>query len=68
MRRRDFLIGCPLAPAAALGLAGCRQTAAPRPRAQVQVTRAAGYGQDIYDTMRRVLAAHKLKCVAGAWC
>jgi len=59
MTRRDFLIGS-LAPAAALGLAGCRQAAAPRSRARVQVTRAAGYGQDIYDTMRRVLASHQL--------
>ena len=56
MRRRDFLIGA----AATVGLAGCRRTAAPRPRAPVNITRAAAYSQDIYDTMRRVLAGHKL--------
>ena len=56
MRRREFLIGS----AAALGLAGCRRTDAPRSRAIVQVTRAAAYSQDLYDTMRRVLAAHQL--------
>lgn len=56
MRRREFLIGS----AAALGLAGCRQRPVPRPRAPVNITRAAAYSQDIYDTMRRVLAAHKL--------
>ena len=56
MRRRDFLMG----PAAALGLAGCSRTAAPRPRSPVNITRAAAYSQDIYDTMRRVLAEHKL--------
>ena len=43
-----------------LGLTGCRQTPAPRARAIVQVTRTAAYSQDLYDTMRRVLAAHQL--------
>jgi uncharacterized protein (DUF362 family) len=56
MRRRDFLIGS----ASVLGLTGCRQTPAPRARAIVQVTRTAAYSQDLYDTMRRVLAAHQL--------
>jgi uncharacterized protein (DUF362 family) len=55
MTRRDFLIG-----SAAAGLAGCRRSAAPRSRPLVNVTRAAAYSQDIYDTMRRVLAQHKL--------
>src|SRR5271157_2230858 len=55
MRRREFLIG-----SAAVGLAGCGQRPAPRPRARVNITRAAAYSQEIYDTMRRVLAAHKL--------
>lgn len=59
MRRRDFLLGCP-AGAAALGLAGCSRTAAPQPRPPVKITRAAAYSEDIYDTMRRVLAEHKL--------
>jgi uncharacterized protein (DUF362 family) len=45
---------------AALGLAGCSRTTTPRPRALVNVTRAAVYSQDIYGTMRRVLAEHKL--------
>jgi uncharacterized protein (DUF362 family) len=56
MRRRDFLLG-----SAALGLAGCSRTAAPRPPARVHVTRAADYSQDLYGTMRRVLAEHKLR-------
>jgi len=43
-----------------VGLAGCRRSAAPRPRPLVSVTRASGYSQDIYDSMRRVLAQHKL--------
>ena len=55
MRRRDFLIG-----SAALGLAGCSRTAAPRARAPVNITRAVAYSQGIYDTMRRVLAGHRL--------
>jgi uncharacterized protein (DUF362 family) len=55
MRRRDFLMG-----SAALGLAGCSRTAPPRPRARVNITRAAAYSQDIYGTMRRVLAGHRL--------
>jgi uncharacterized protein (DUF362 family) len=59
MTRRDFLIGCPLS-AAALGLSGCGRSAAPRPRAQVKITRAGAYSQDIYGVMRRVLAEHKL--------
>jgi uncharacterized protein (DUF362 family) len=56
MRRRDFLLGS----TAALGLAGCSRTAAPRPRAPVHITRASAYSQDIYGLMRRVLAEHKL--------
>src|ERR1022692_2251739 len=56
MRRRDFLLGS----TAALGLAGCGRTAVPRPPSPVNITRAAAYSQDIYDTMRRVLAEHKL--------
>ncbi|MGA2737039.1 MAG: DUF362 domain-containing protein [Bryobacteraceae bacterium] len=55
MRRRDFLTG-----SATLGLAGCGRTAAPRPRAAVKITRTPAYSADIYDTMRRVLAEHKL--------
>lgn len=57
MRRRDFLMGGPVA---ALSLAGCSQTAAPRPRPLVKVTRASAYSQDLYETMRRVLAEHQL--------
>jgi uncharacterized protein (DUF362 family) len=57
MRRRDFILGS----ATALGLAGCNRTAAPpRSPALVKVTRAAAYSQDLYDTMRRLLAEHKL--------
>lgn len=57
--RRDFLLGTTLAPAA-LGLAACSRARTPRPRALVNITRAAAYSQDLYDTMRRVLAAHQL--------
>ena len=57
--RRDFLLGTTLAPAA-LGLAACSRARAPRPHALVNITRAAAYSQDLYDTMRRVLAAHQL--------
>ena len=56
MRRRDFLLGS----TAALGLAGCGRTAVPRPPSPVNITRAAAYSQDIYGTMRRVLAEYKL--------
>ena len=55
MRRRDFL-----AAATGMSLAGCSRTAAPRRRPLVHVTRASGYAQDLYGTMRRVLAEHKL--------
>src|ERR1022692_1715848 len=47
MRRRDFLLGS----TAALGLAGCGRTAVPRPPSPVNITRAAAYSQDIYDTI-----------------
>jgi len=43
-----------------LGLAGCARNAAPRPRPLVHIARAAAYSQDIYGTLRRVLAEHKL--------
>jgi uncharacterized protein (DUF362 family) len=56
MRRRDFLTGS----VAALSLAGCSRTPAPRSRSLVKVTRAPSYSQDLYDTMRRVLAEHRL--------
>ena len=59
MKRRDFLIKCPLG-AAALGLAACSRTAALRPPAPVHIARAGAYSEDLYDTMRRVLAQHKL--------
>jgi uncharacterized protein (DUF362 family) len=56
MTRRDFVTS-----AAALGLAGCNRTRTPRSASQVLVTRASSYSQDIYGTMRRVLAEHKLQ-------
>ena len=43
-----------------MGLAGCRRTTAARRRAQVNIMRAAAYSQDLYNTMRRALAEHKL--------
>ena len=61
MTRRDFMVGYPLGAAAALGMAGCNRTPAPRSRARVHVARAAAYSQDLYGTMRQVLAEHKLK-------
>jgi uncharacterized protein (DUF362 family) len=57
MTRRDFIAGS----AAAVGLAGCNsRPAAPRAPSLVKITRAAAYSQDLYDTMRRVLAEHRL--------
>ena len=55
--RRDFLATA----AAAASLTACSRDRTPRAPSQVLVTRAAGYTQDIYDTMRRVLAEHKLQ-------
>jgi len=57
MRRREFLIGG----AATLGLAGCSRTPAPRSPSLISVVRAPAYSQDIYGTMRRILAQHKLR-------
>jgi len=57
MRRRDFVLA-----SAAAGLAGCARTPAPpRSRSLVSVTRATAYSQDLYDTVRRILAEHKLQ-------
>ncbi len=57
MTRRDFLVGS----AAAVGLTGCSHPApVSRARSLVNVTRAATYSHDLYATMRRVLAEHRL--------
>jgi uncharacterized protein (DUF362 family) len=56
MTRRDFFTT-----SAALGLAGCSRTHAPPSASQVMVTRASSYSQDIYGTMRQVLAEHKVQ-------
>jgi len=60
MRRRDFLLAAPAAAASVAALSSCARKPAVRARARVQITRAAAYSQDIYETMRGVLAAHKL--------
>jgi uncharacterized protein (DUF362 family) len=56
MRRRDFLLT-----ATGLGLAGCSRAPVPRSPSLVSVTRAPAYSQNIYDTVRRILAEHKLQ-------
>jgi uncharacterized protein (DUF362 family) len=56
MTRRDFFTT-----SAALGLAGCSRTHAPPSASQVMITRASSYSQDIYGTMRQVLAEHKVQ-------
>jgi uncharacterized protein (DUF362 family) len=50
IRRREFLC--------AAALAGCAR--APQREAAVTIARAPAYNQDLYDTVRRVLAAQKL--------
>jgi uncharacterized protein (DUF362 family) len=56
MTRRELIFG-----AGAVALAGCtgRKAAAPRP-AMVSIVRAPAYDQRIYDTVRRMLADHRL--------
>lgn len=48
-----------LASVGALSLAGCSRRS-PGPKAQVSIARVPGYTQAIYDTVRRILTAHKL--------
>jgi uncharacterized protein (DUF362 family) len=57
MKRRDFLLGS----LGALGLAGCARPPAIRRRSLVSIVRAPEYSQEVYGTMRRVLAEHKLQ-------
>jgi len=56
MTRREFVAG-----AGAVVLAGCssRKPAPPRPQ-MVSIVRAPAYDQSIYDTVRRMLADHRL--------
>jgi uncharacterized protein (DUF362 family) len=56
MTRRELIFG-----AGAVALAGCasRKAAAPRPQ-MVSIVRAPAYDQRIYDTVRRMLADHRL--------
>jgi uncharacterized protein (DUF362 family) len=56
MTRREWIAG-----AGAVVLAGCssRKTAPPRPQI-VSIVRAPAYDQSIYDTVRRMLADHRL--------
>jgi uncharacterized protein (DUF362 family) len=56
MTRREWIAG-----AGAVLLAGCRSTATEPPRPQmVSIVRAPAYDQRIYDTVRRMLADHRL--------
>ena len=55
IRRRDFLA----AGVTALALSGC-STAPPAAPSRVSVVRAPKYDQTLYDTVRRLLAEHKL--------
>jgi len=55
MRRREFLAGS----LAALAAPACRRAPVPRRRPLVSITRASSYSQDLYDTVRRILALHK---------
>src|ERR1700679_2793451 len=56
MTRRELILG-----AGAVALAGCtsREATAPRPQ-MVAIVRAPAYDQSIYDTVRRMLADHRL--------
>jgi uncharacterized protein (DUF362 family) len=56
MTRRELIAG-----AGVVALAGCtaRKTAAPQPQ-MVSIVRAPAYDQSIYDTVRRMLANHRL--------
>ncbi|MGA3242040.1 MAG: DUF362 domain-containing protein [Bryobacteraceae bacterium] len=56
MTRRELILG-----AGAVALAGCtsRKATAPRPQ-MVSIVRAPAYDQRIYDTVRRMLADHRL--------
>ena len=58
LTRRGFLQGCPALPALSL-MTGCSQ---PKPRleSRVSVIRIRNYGQHIYESLRRVLADHRL--------
>lgn len=46
--------------ALALGAAGCSRKTEPEPRPLVSITRAPEYNNALYDTMRRLLAEHRL--------
>ena len=56
IKRREFLAGT----AGALAMAACSHGPRSGPRPQVSVVRASAYSQEVYDTMRRVLAEHRL--------
>lgn len=52
--RRRSIIGL-----GALSTGACRQRPNPAPPATVSIHRAASYGEDLYDLMRRILAEHE---------
>jgi uncharacterized protein (DUF362 family) len=55
LRRREMLA----VSAAALIPAACSR--APKPTSRVSITKASGYTQDVYDTVRRIFQRHKLE-------
>jgi uncharacterized protein (DUF362 family) len=57
LRRRDWLI----ASAGTLALGGCARRPQPGAEPRVSITRAAAYTQDLYDSVRRILAEHRLE-------
>lgn len=56
-KRRDIL----LAPAAGLALAHCSRRAERAARPRVSITRAGAYRQDLYETLRHILAEHRVE-------
>ncbi len=55
--RRDLLAA---GSAGSLALAGCALHDSNAPKPRVSITRASTYTQDLYDTVRRILAEHRL--------
>lgn len=55
--RRDWLI----ASASTLALGGCARRPQPGAEPRVSIVRVAGYTQDVYDSVRRILAEHRVE-------
>src|SRR5258708_4549795 len=56
LSRREWLAGCAAAPV----LAACGRNTAPITPSRVSITRAASYGQGLYETVRSIIAGHGL--------